>query len=483
MKPYLSILTLILFGATVDAAFLPVNQPEYRFLYEAARRQEILDGKIVLEENAAPFNLDNRLVNKFLKRHFYYTGNDKIEPFFTLGEEFNLSRYDHAHGYESIRGGIYAHPARHLSFYGNLRLDRKMAEDPSYTGKKWRSMAGEVESSYLTYSKDRLDILWGRFDGNWGPTDQSLILSSTARPMDAFSFRFRWGIMQFSYQAGQLNKIGPADSAGERQNRFFSGHRVDFRISKNFNLGLFETVVYGGAGRGFEPAYLNPFMIYHSVQLNDFTDDNTFLGFDAAWLIAGRHKLYGQILVDDFQIEKKIPSDREPNELGFMIGGQSLDLFDFFDISGEYIRINNRTYNQKYERNRYDNRGALIGHELGPDADRWRLILSKWFEYENRMSLNLSYERHGEGRYDSPWTEPWLDSAIVYRESFPTCTIEKRFTAAVEFSGFIKTDFYFNFNGGIRFIRNFNHAPGDRRTVPFASLNLIFTYSGLVKVQ
>ncbi|SYZ74676.1 exported hypothetical protein [Candidatus Zixiibacteriota bacterium] len=482
MKSYLAALSILLFGSLAEAAFLPVNQPEYRFLYEAARRQEILDGKIMLREIVAPFNLDTSL-NGFARNHFTSSGNDKIEPFIALGNAFNASRYDHSRNYESIRGGLYAHPTRHLYYYGNLLLDKKMAEDPSYTGKKWRGMAGEMESSYLAFGINYLDIIGGRFGGNWGPSDESLILSSTARPMDAVAVRLRWGIMQFSYQAGQLNKIGPADSTGEWQNRYFSGHRLDFQFASNFSLGLFETVIYGGAGRSFEMAYLNPFMIYHSVQLNDNIDDNTFLGLDAVYLIAGRHKLYGQFLIDDFQIEKKIRSDREPNELGFLIGAQSLNLFNFIDIKGEYLRLNNRTYNQKYDRNRYDNRGALIGNELGPDADRWSLTLSKWFGYERRLSLNFACERHGEGRYNSPWTEPWLDSTIVYKESFPTGTVEKKFTAGIGFSGFIRNDFYFDGEGGIRIYRNFGHNPGASRTVPYFSFNLIFSFSHPVKIQ
>ncbi len=224
-------------------------------------------------------------------------------------------------------------------------------------------------------------------------------------------------------------------------------------------------------------------MFYHSVQLNEKIDDNTFLGLDAAYLIRDRVKLYGQFLIDDYQVENKSLSDREPNELGMMLGAQWVNLFNLFDLTVEYLRINNRVYNQKFERNRYDNRGQLIGHVLGPDADRWSLAVSRWFTYERKIGLNIFYERHGEGSYLSPWTEPWLDTTSNFSESFPTGVVQTQFSSAINFSGFIRDKFFIDLNSGVSFYRNFGHFQGDNRTVPFFSLRLSYLYSALIEMH
>ncbi len=234
-----------LINLSLSAATMPVGPPENRFLYDAAKRQELLSGRLMIFRNAAPFEIDSSLQNQFARRLYYCHQPDKLAPFLMLSDDINSSRFMRARSYESIRAGFSAHPAGHLSFYGNILMDEKMAKDPSYIGKKWRGLAGEIETSFLTYHSQKIDLLAGRFDGNWGTTGQSLILSSTARPMDALSFRYRWGFMQFTYLAGQLNRIRPLDSLGDWQNRYFSGHRFDLKISDHLNIGLFETIVYG----------------------------------------------------------------------------------------------------------------------------------------------------------------------------------------------------------------------------------------------
>jgi len=111
-------------------------------------------------------------------------------------------------------------------------------------------------------------------------------------------------------------------------------------------------------------------MFYHAVQLNEDVDDNTFLGLDFCWYLNNRHKLYGQLMVDDMQVDDKAIGDQEPDEIGYMLGFSTLDLFDLLDLSARYLKITNRTYNQKLERNRYENRGSLIRRLYRTVSDR-----------------------------------------------------------------------------------------------------------------
>lgn len=481
MKPLLIIFCLIIsivqFCAIRTAAMiLPVSQPEYQFLYDAARRSEIISKQYRLYHYTAPYNLNEIGVHNPMNMFGDSTPGDKLTAFLFLSEDLLSARYAHSRSYESIRGGVMGQPTERLSFYGAFLLDERLAKDPDYRGKKWRGLAGEMETAVFNYRDNHFDILLGRFGGNWGPENQSLVLSSTSLTMDALLTRFKWGRLFFTYQLGQLDRLRTNDSTEYFQNRYFVGHRLDIQLADHLNLGLFETAVFGGAGRGIELGYLNPLMFYHSFQLNDSVDDNTFLGIDFSYYIKQRHKIYGQILFDDFQIEKKSAGDNEPNEIGYMLGFHSLDLGHIFDFQGEYLRINNRTYNQKLQRNRYLNRGELIGHELGPDSDQWKLSFIRWFEYQQRLSLDISYERQGEGAVNTIWTEPWL-STPDYHESFPTGTVEKKLSASLQFAGFVKGFAYIEVSGGIESCRNFDHIAGDNRTIPFFKARLTFILS------
>jgi len=148
-------------------------------------------------------------------------------------------------------------------------------------------------------------------------------------------------------------------------------------IHRRFRLGLFETVLFGGEGRPPELYYLNPLQFFHAAQLNENEDDNTILGLDFTLLPGQGFSSYGQVIVDDVQIDDKSPGDREPAEFGFLFGvckaGRVKSAVP--DITLEYVRLTNRTYHQRDPRNRYLYRNHLIGHPLGPDADSLSLAV------------------------------------------------------------------------------------------------------------
>lgn len=475
---------LCIYDLPVASVFLPVGPAEYRFIYDAARRSEISGGFYYFNYNIAPYDLAEIQIDHPLSSYRANLNQDNIGAFVLLAEDFRSAKYSRGEGFESIRGGVMARPFERLFIYSSFLLDERTADNPEYSGKKWRGLAGEVETAFMAYSGRNFDILFGRFGSFWGPASQSLVLSSTAKPMDACSFRLRWGKLHFAYQLGKLNRlVGEADAKGIFENRYFAGHRIDLRLFDNLNIGLFETIIFGGAGRNLEFSYLNPLLFFHAVQLNEDVNDNTFLGLDICYYLGNRYKIFGQILIDDYQIDDKSQGDNEPDEVGFILGFHSLDLFDLFDLNAEYLRITNRTYNQNQKRNIYVNRGELIGHSFGPDGDRVSLSLDKWFEYKRKVSLNLSYQRKGEGRYDDEWNEPWFEVEGDYSEPFPTGVVEKTWSGSLRFAGFINDVVFLDLESGVRGVRDFAHVDGDNRTIPFFSLRFSLLFSTLLSID
>jgi hypothetical protein len=223
-------------------------------------------------------------------------------------------------------------------------------------------------------------------------------------------------------------------------------------------------------------------MFFHAFQLNENYDDNTFLGFDFTWYLKKRHKIYGQFLIDDFQIDNDVPGDNEPNEIGILLGIYSIDIVNLFDARVEYLKITNRTYNQIFERNRYENRGELIGHIFGPDGDRYSLAIEKWFGNDKKFILDLAYQRKGEGRYDDTWTTPWND-VNDYSEPFPTGIVEKSFLVSTGFTGYLNPYLYIDASSGINFIDNYQHFDGLTKTIPFFSVRISLLLSTRINVR
>ena len=476
------ILLFVCVSLQAGVFFIPVEVPEYRILNDYLQRVEFEHRFSRFKTQLTPLSDRNLFPNN---RIFGQTKPPRfhLSPFIILSENFESSKYARGTGYASIRGGFLVQANRNISVYTSFLLDERLAKNDYYSGKVWRGLAGEVETAMAVYKGAGFNIIAGRFGSSWGPSRQSLILSETARPMDGIQIRGLWGKFNFTYQFAKLNRIF---SISENQNgyinRYFAGHRIAFKANDNLHFSIFETIIYGGPGRSIELAYLNPLMFFHAFQLNENYDDNTFLGFDFTWFIKDRHKLYGQIMVDDFQIDNEVRGDNEPNEIGILLGLHSIDLFKLFDLKAEYLKITNRTYNQILERNRYENRGELIGHPFGSDGDRISISFSRWYRNDQKAFIDLVYQRKGEGSYTDHWTSPW-DDVDDYTESFPTGVVEKTFKTSIGFTGNIKRYFYIDASTGLNFIDKYQNIDNISKTVPFFSIRLSILLSKRLNIQ
>ncbi len=474
MRLIFSILVILILtqaSAHGVGALFPVGTPEYRFIYEIIENHRTAEDSGHLADRVGPFTF-GYYHPSLPAVGFGHTSAKELHLGLFLSENFRTGLNQRSRAYESVRGFMTSQPLPGLSLYINFLLDEELEKDPDYQGKKWRGFAGEVENAFLHFQWRGLTVMAGRYTSFWGPSRESLILSETARPMDAIFWSYRLGFLRYSWQFAQLDRRRHVDeNETVFENRYFSGHRLDVRLRRNLYLGLFETVIFGGPGRSPELAYLNPFLFYHAHQLNENFNDNTFLGVDFAWYLKGRHKIYGQFLIDDFQIDNEVRGDNEPNEIGVLLGIHSVRILENHEIRAEYLAITNRTYSQVYERNRYLNRGELIGHVFGPDGDRARLEISRWLDAVNRVSLNLTYQRRGEGYINAPWTMPWME-VDNYAEPFPTGTVENTFRPAARFAGFIRKYIFLDIEFGYDFIGNYGHDEGRNRTLPYFNLRL-----------
>lgn len=410
----------------------------------------------------------------------------RVNLFALATERYRTTKDTRGNDVPWLIGGFSYHPQKYFSAVSFFKLDRTKALDPDYSGKKYRGLAGDLETSLLTFHKGKFSASLGRTRVFWGPQRVNLILSETAEPLDLLSARYAQGRFSFNFIFARLDGSNPdaVDSANYPEatfndNRYLAGHRIDIRVHQRVRIGLFETVIYGGEGRPPELYYLNPLQFFHSAQLNEDENDNTILGFDFTVLLGKGTSVYGQLLVDDFQIDDASRGDNEPNELGLMLGlfkaGRVGTLIP--DIKAEYVRITNRTYHQREPRNRYLFRNKLIGHPLGPDADSVAVTFHFWPTRQFYAEIELAYRRHGEGSIHNSWDEPWT-AVDDYTEPFPTGTIEKSKLAAIRAGGYLpftsytKNHFYLSLDAGIGDIENYGNIPDLKKTTGYLDVSL-----------
>ncbi len=485
MKAMRITLTLHLLLAVASEGFaagvLPVGRTEYEFIYDRMERLDALSTDY-LACQLGPYSFQEArfALGPFEDLRRIHQKSVRLFSFFN--EDFRAAKKATGRGFESFRGGLAAAPSERLFAYANFVLDEQKAQDATYDGKKWRGLAGDVEQAFVYYQSGPLAVTVGRFASFWGPRN-SLVLSPQAA-MDGFSYAFHWGRLALSYRLARLDGLDPdLDSVAQFENRYFAGHRLDILLSRRLQIGLSETVIFGGPGRQIDLFYLNPIIFYHGAQLNEGIDDNTFLGFDFSVKPKVGVKLYGQVVVDDLQVDRKTQEDEEPDEIAFLAGAYLANLLLTLDLKAEYTRVANWTFNQAHERNRYLFRNRLIGGALGNDYDLTVASLVKWFEDDLAMSLSFAYARQGEGCVTDAWTAPWLLAAGDYSEPFPTGVVQKTTSTVFNIKGFFKNHFYFDVDVGVDWVGNFNHKPGDKRSLPFFNLRVSSFFSTPVSVE
>ncbi len=437
-----------------SAQILPVGEPGTELFYQWLLHARAAGDSAALDYQVAPYVSRGTSPGAFSywpQSQTASSANSQIKSPSTLrvylapSEEIAGERQLQTATTARVRAGMTARLSEHVSAMSSFILDEGLAGDPTYTGKVWRGLAGDVETAVVSYQNEKLTVLAGRYRTSWGPQYTNLLLSQTAAPLDGASFRYRFGRkLTFSYQLARLDPISPdpvsADTINVFINRYLAAHRIDFRFSNAVRIGLFESVLFAGPGRSVELQFLNPLIFFHGNQLNEDNNDNTFLGFDYDIRIKHKLNLFGQVLVDDFQIDNKTQGDQEPNEIGYLIGGRLNDALPSFDIKMQWNRVTNRTYNQKLPRNRYLNQNRPLGHPLGNDFETYRLDILRWFGREQLLRLSGIIQRRGQGRITDPWSEPWLATSGPYSEPYLTGTVERTSTLELGyqtlFSGF-----------------------------------------------
>lgn len=481
-----------------DIAF-PVGQPWYDLEYQLKFNSVLDAGDLKFLPSTGPFRISEMsLTGSPIMKLLAPVDESHLRIITLANNRIQGVTRTHPNYYYTFTGGVRYTLSDNFGLLGYFSLDREKAHDPDYVGHRWRGLAGSVETAALYYSKPSVTVTLGRQRVFWGPQPVNLALSSTAEPLDLFSLRYQKGRLTFNFLFARLDASRPDSVDYQRfpeasftENRYLAAHRLDLRLHKRFRIGFFEMTLFGGEGRPPELYYLNPLQFFHGLQLNEQIDDNTAIGLDFIWLPGWRWGLYGQLLIDDLQVDDELDSDQEPNEIGLMAGLSRAGEIGSWtpDIKLEYVKISNRTYHQRQPKNRYLYRGQLLGHPLGPDADSlsfkltFRPSLAQFVEFEAGLS------RHGEGSIYGPWDEPWLQANGDYSEPFPTGVVEKAAFVAVRaggylpFGDYLADHLYFSAGAGHGNYDNWQNIEGESATQNWFRLSLTWLAGAEVDVS
>ncbi len=338
-----------------------------------------------------------------------------------------------------------------LTFYNNFKVFNRA--DSNYIGKEFRGLFGFVEQGYVGIHKKWFQAKFGRDFLQLGPgRSGQLLISDNSRPFDMYHIRVGGRVFQFSFWGIMLNKRPLKDdqlrTLSVAANRYLNGHRFSLNLKNRIFIGVSEVILYGGPERTWELGFMNPFGIYymHNVNLEPgASNGNVLYNLDWDLYLLPRLEIYGEFLLDDFQIDKKVPGDLEPNELGFLGGikwANPLHLAHSV-LDAEYVQIRNRTYNvSSSDWEKFLHRNEVIGFFAGNNLERLEGGLTYWLHPDFRVRLFSTLTRQGEGSVQGEFNQDYLNFTVEegYSEPFPFGTVERRFRLGL--SAFFKPHRY-----------------------------------------
>lgn len=374
---------------------------------------------------------------------------------------------DDVHSRLAVRTHFGLFPDRHLALFNVINLDQTLGDDPRYIGKSWRGFTGFTEQAYALLHFDKYLFKFGRDFIRWGRgQDATLLISDYSRPVDHFLAQLEFARARFTYVAAKLDRTPLADSLAARYGvdaaeRYLTAGRAEIELRpKRLRLGITQMVVSGGPSRAFDWNYLNPFLIYHGEQLNDKQGGNVFGAVDFVARPQPGLELYGQLLIDDVQIEKRGRGDLEPNEIGYLLGVEQA--VKAATVGLEYTRVANRTYNTVREWEKFLHRNRPLAHFIGNDFDRWLLHANAYLGKQMQLYFTTELLRRGEGRIDSTFERPWENATLAagYREKFPSGVVERSWQCRLEARWHPRPGFFLAAHGQYARQKNFAQRAG-----------------------
>ncbi len=218
---------------------------------------------------------------------------------------------------------------------------------------------------------------------------RSLILSDYSAPY--FFLKLNTRVWKFNYQNifAELNarrSFSGRDSLFPK--KYLALHHLSLDVTNNFNIGVFESEVSGGRGRGLELQYLNPLIFYRAIEQNVGSTDNALLGLDFKWNIKHRAQLYGQLVLDEFKLSEITAGNGWwANKQAVQLGGKYLDVAGVsnLDLQLEFNYIRPFTYQHENEYTNYQHYQQPLAHPMGANVTEVLGVLS--YQPLPRLSL------------------------------------------------------------------------------------------------
>ena len=289
-------------------------------------------------------------------------------------------------------------------FFKQFDSSLKPGEDTS--GVDYLMAQGYIAVDIL---KDHIGVQFGHGQNFIGDGHRSLFLSDYSTNYLYLKINTRiWKIHYQNIFAELTQNYGESQRAFDLAlpKKYMAAHYLSINLLKNLNIGLFEAAVFSRGGQ-FDLQYLNPLILYRSVEQAVGSPDNIVLGLSWKWNFLKRFSFYGQFLLDELSVGDlvRLGGGWWGNKFAFQAGLKYINAFkiDQLDLQVEYNMARPYTYSFRDSSANYTHYNQPLAHPLG--ANFHEVIGIATYQLAPGMFLRgqINYAYYGRDSLGSNW--------------------------------------------------------------------------------
>jgi hypothetical protein len=237
-------------------------------------------------------------------------------------------------------------------------------------------------SGEISYTPSRyFNFSLGHGNHFFGEGYRSMFLSDHTLPYGFFRVETTFWKVKYVNMYSLMNNGDPLHRVGGvTPRKYTSMHYLSWNATKRLNINLYEAIIWGGdsnnVGRGFDPNFLNPVIVYRPLEsVWGFQGGNVLMGTGMSYRVYKGLKVYGQLAVDDFKLE----AFRQINEghwLNFFAWQLGVKYPTAFGVKGLYLLAENNSarpfmYAHRGTPTSYTHRGLPLAHPWESSFREW----------------------------------------------------------------------------------------------------------------
>jgi len=209
---------------------------------------------------------------------------------------------------------------------------------------------------------------------------RSLLLGDGASPYPYLKMNTTFWKIRYTNVYTWLKDVRPdVVEDGTYATKFAASHYLSMNLTKRWNIGLFESVIWSKQNnRGFDMSFVNPIIFYRSVEFaSSSRSGNAMLAATTKYKFTNQFTFYAQYLLDEFSLEDmKSGNQSWKNKFGYQLGLKYFNAFNVYNLllQVEYNHVRPYVYAHSEAITNYGHNNQSLGHQWGGNFQEFLVI-------------------------------------------------------------------------------------------------------------